>query len=98
MRPFTDSTDIAGDGDALRARMAEDGYLFVRGLLPRAEVMAVRRQLLEIAAAGGWLKAGAPVEDGIAEPAAACKDPEPRYLETFRPMWVNEALHRLKRH
>lgn len=98
MRPFTDSTAIMHDGEALRRRMAEDGYLFVRGLVPRDAIMAVRRQLLQQASNGGWLKAGTPVEAGIAEPAAACKDPEPDYLRVFRPMWMNEDLHRLKRH
>lgn len=98
MQPFTDSTAIMHDGDALRARMAEDGYLFVRGLVPRDDIMAVRRQLLEQASAGGWLRAGTATEAGIAEPAAACKDPEPGYLKVFRPMWMNEDLHRLKRH
>ena len=98
MRAFTDSTPIMADGPALRRRMQEDGYLFLRGLLPREAILAARAELLEIAARGGWLKPGAPIEAGVANPSAACKDPEPRYLETFRPMWMNEALHRLKRH
>ncbi|MBM3491230.1 MAG: phytanoyl-CoA dioxygenase family protein [Alphaproteobacteria bacterium] len=98
MRPFTDSTGIAHDGAALRQRMAADGYLFLRGLMPRQAILEVRRQLLELAAAGGWLKPGSPPEAGLADPAAACKDPEERYLEVFRGMWVNESLHKLKRH
>ncbi len=98
LRPFTDSSDISDDGPALAARMARDGYLFVPGLLPRDAVAAVRRAFLEIAAAGGWLAAGEPVDAAIADPARACKDPEPRYLEVFRRMWALEALHRLKHH
>ena len=35
LREFTDSTDIAMDGPALAARLDRDGYLFIRGLLPR---------------------------------------------------------------
>lgn len=98
LRPFTDSTSIAQDGPALAARIARDGYLFIRGLLPRAEVLEVRRQFLDLAARGNWLDAKRPIEDAIANKAMACKDPEPRYLETFRPMWKLEALHRLKHH
>ena len=98
MRPFVDSTEIAGNGEVLRQRLAADGYLFLRGLLPRAAVMEVRQQLLELAAAGGWLKPGAPPAAGLANPAAACKDPEAAYLAGFRGMWVNEDLHKLKRH
>jgi ectoine hydroxylase-related dioxygenase (phytanoyl-CoA dioxygenase family) len=98
VKPFTDSTDIAADGAALAARLDRDGYLFVRGLLPRDEVIALRAQFLTIAARAGWLRRDRPVEDAIADPAAACKDPEPHYLEHFRDMWRLEALHRLKHH
>ncbi len=98
LRAFTDSTDLAQDGPALAARIARDGYLFIRGLLPRPDVLEVRRQFLDLASRGGWLDTTRPMEDAIANTAAACKDPEPRYLEIFRPMWKLEALHRLKHH
>jgi len=98
VRPFVDSTDLVNDGAALAARMEREGYLFVRGLLPREEVLALRAQFLAIAARAGWLRRDRPVADGVADPAAACKDPEPRYLEHFRSMWKLEALHRLKHH
>lgn len=98
LQPFVDSTKIADDGPALAAGMARDGYLFVRGLLPRAAVLEVRRQLLEIAAEGGWLRRDRPPESGAADDAAACRDPEPAYLRVFRRMWVNEDLHALKYH
>ena len=45
MREFTDSTPMAGDMQALRARLAEDGYLFLRGLMPREAVAAVQREV-----------------------------------------------------
>jgi hypothetical protein len=98
LKEFRDSTAIAADGPALAARLEHDGYLFIRGLLPRDAVRDVRAQFLAHAARGGWLAAGHPVEAAIADPARACKDPEPRYLEVFKPMWMLEALHRLKHH
>jgi len=98
MRPFHDSTDAIADADALTARLAEDGYLFLRGLLPRAEVMALRRQTLDAAAAGGWLDRGSPVEDAIADPRAACVDPEPSYLAVLAAIYRLEALHALQHH
>lgn len=96
--PFRDSTEFLHDGDTLRARLAEDGYLFLRALLPREQVLAVRARLLAKAAAGGWLDPARPVAAGIANPDAACKDPEPRYMATFRRLWSDEALHRLRIH
>ncbi|MBI3516272.1 MAG: phytanoyl-CoA dioxygenase family protein [Proteobacteria bacterium] len=98
MKPFTDSSDIRSDGPALAARIAQDGYLFVPGLLPRDAVAQVRREFLDLAAVGGWLARGEPVAAGIANLERACKDPEPKYIEAFRPMWALESLHRLKHH
>ena len=42
-----ESQEIAGDREALQERMAEDGYLFLRGVLDREAVLAARRELLE---------------------------------------------------
>jgi hypothetical protein len=94
--PFRDSTEYLYDGETLRARLAEDGYLFLRGLLPRQAILDVRARLLEKAMAGGWLAPDLPVLAGIANPASACKDPEPRYISVFRRLWSDEALHRLR--
>ena len=91
--PFRDSTAYLNDGETLRARLAEDGYLFLRGLLLRQAILDVRARLLRKAAAGGWVE---PDSDGIANPAAACKDPEPGYMAVFRGLWSDEALHRLR--
>ena len=98
MRDFLDSTTLMEDGPALAGRLVRDGYLFLRGLLPRETVLRVRRRLLEKAAAGGWLDSAHPVDDGVANPVSACKDPEERYMKVFRDMWTDEALHRLRTH
>ena len=98
VRSFLDSTDLMGNGPALAERLRRDGYLFLRGLLPREAVLEVRLRLLEKAAAGGWLDPERPLEDGIANPAAACKDPEERYMQVFRGIWADEALHWLRTH
>ena len=97
-RSFLDSTDLIGNGPALAGRLRCDGYLFLRGLLPRDAVLEVRRRLLEKAVVGGWLDPDRPIEDGFANPAASCKDPEERYMTVFRGIWADEALHRLRTH
>lgn len=98
VQDFLESTDLIGNGPALAERLQRDGYLFLRGLLPRDAVLRVQRRLLEKAAAGGWLDPAHPVEDGIANPDASCKDPEERYIRVFRGIWADEALHRLRTH
>jgi len=98
IKPFTDSTALVRDGAALSANLDRDGYVFLRGVLPRDEIMGIRRQLLALADKGGWLKGGEPIEKGVANLEKACKDPEPHYLEFFKPMWKLESLHRMKQH
>jgi len=98
MKPFVESSEILADAAALRQRMASDGYLFIKGLVPRQDVEAVGSEFLEIVAEGGWLLPGAPIEVRIADPAAACVDPEPRFLEVFRRFYQREATHALKHH
>jgi hypothetical protein len=93
---FLDSTDLLTDGAALRDRLDRDGYLFIRGLLPAPDILAVRDRLLAKAASGGWLDPDHPVQAGIANPASACKDPEDRYMRVFRNLWMDEDLHRLR--
>lgn len=98
MRPFEESSAILGDAAALNERLARHGYLFIKALLPRAEVETVGREFLETVAEGGWLKAGTPVAARIAEPAAACVDPEEKFLAVFRRFYRREATHALKHH
>ncbi|MET9426628.1 phytanoyl-CoA dioxygenase family protein [Streptomyces sp. NPDC003036] len=40
--PLRDSTGLYGRPDALRERLASDGYLYLRGVLDRAEVLRLR--------------------------------------------------------
>lgn len=44
--PLRDSTDLRGNKEALRERLAEDGYLYIRGFHPREKVLAARERIL----------------------------------------------------
>ncbi len=98
MNPFVDSTDLIADGGALAGRMKRDGYLFLRGLLPRADVAEVQRQIGEIARTDGWLKPDRPVAEAAADLSGFCVDPDPTYLKTLRRINRLEAYHGLKHH
>jgi len=52
---LVDSGDLINDQDGLRRRLADDGYLFFRGLLPAAQVRAVGQAVLEELHTGGWV-------------------------------------------
>lgn len=55
---------LLDDLPALRARFAEDGYLLIRGMHPRDEVLAVRRQMLAILDADGRINRDHPLDEG----------------------------------
>jgi Phytanoyl-CoA dioxygenase (PhyH) len=52
---LADSAPVAGDHRELRRRLAADGYVFFRGLLPADEVRAAGQAVLARLRAGGWV-------------------------------------------
>jgi hypothetical protein len=82
------SNELVDDATALRARMDEDGYLYLPGLLAQAEVLAARRSVLERLQAEGALHPDYPLMAGVAAPDVHF---------TFRADLAidNPALHRL---
>jgi len=61
---MTDSAALMNDPPALRSRLQDDGYLFLKGVLPRAAVLAARREVFERLVQVGEVRA--PAEAGIA--------------------------------
>ena len=45
--PLLDSSNHIGHPDALTGRMTKDGYLFLKGVLDREEVLAARTEVFE---------------------------------------------------
>lgn len=60
-----DSNDIMHDDNALRNRIAEDGYLLLRGFHYREQVLKARRSILEKMDKMGKLERDTLLEDGI---------------------------------
>jgi hypothetical protein len=74
MLELADSNDLIGDRDALTGRLARDGYLFFRGLLPPATVRSAGLAILGQLRAGGWSPGpggprAATVREALADPA-----------------------------
>lgn len=59
------SNDILEDTEALRARLAEDGYLLIRGFHNRERVQSARMDFLRKLHAMGRLAPEAPLEEGV---------------------------------
>jgi ectoine hydroxylase-related dioxygenase (phytanoyl-CoA dioxygenase family) len=97
MQPFVESNDVLDDPSALRKRLRKYGYLFVRDLLPRDEVLEVRRQILEICRNEGWMLEGADLMDGLTD-----HEPIQEGADAWKPMYQRlqslENFHKLKLH
>lgn len=63
-----DSSAIAEDFDALRARLQEDGYLYIPGYLDRQDVLGVREVLTDRLAEQGLLHPDHPSFEGVSHP------------------------------
>jgi hypothetical protein len=72
---LADSRGLAMDPEALRARLAADGYVFLRCLLPAERVRAAGEQVAATLRAGGWTAAGSPLLGRAAGPREALADP-----------------------
>jgi phytanoyl-CoA hydroxylase len=55
--------------EELRRRFNEDGYVFLKGLLPRGDVLKARQAYFEMLAPSGVLKPGTNPVEGIFDPA-----------------------------
>ncbi|MGI8452218.1 MAG: phytanoyl-CoA dioxygenase family protein [Streptosporangiaceae bacterium] len=75
MDELADSRSLAGDPGALTARLAADGYVFLRGLLPAERVRGAGEKVAATLRAGGWTAAGAPRLSPAAGPHEALADP-----------------------
>jgi hypothetical protein len=63
-----DSSDAADDVEELRRRVAEDGYLYMRGYLDRDEVLGARASLTSRLAEAGVLDPAYPSIEGVCKP------------------------------
>ena len=95
MQPFVESNSLLDNPPELRRRLRDDGYLFLREILPKDDVLDLRRQVLEICAQFDWLRPGADVLEGLADRDPICEDDE-EYLDVYARIQSLENFHRLK--
>lgn len=72
---MTDSASLLDNSKALRARLVEDGYLYLRGVVDRDAIMAARQEVFERLVRVGEIKE--PAIDGIATGDSRRKELEP---------------------
>lgn len=94
MKELLDSTPVADDPPVLRERLATEGYLFFRGLLPSAVIDDVRRQIAQILADSDWLAPGSSPEELVAS-GRAVEEGSPGFFGAYTAIQSTEAFHAL---
>ncbi|WP_283134529.1 phytanoyl-CoA dioxygenase family protein [Rhizohabitans arisaemae] len=70
MRDLRESSAVVHDPQEIRRRIAEDGYIFLRGLLDPAPIRRLAFDTLTALQAEGWLRDGHPPDEAPLEPPA----------------------------
>ncbi|QYM78026.1 phytanoyl-CoA dioxygenase family protein [Horticoccus luteus] len=103
--PFVDSTPLLGDADALRARAADDGFLFFKHFLPVAELFALRKDMLAVVERHGWRQPGQDALGGRINLDALNEVPEEKMrtdigvsIAAYDDVQKLESFHRLPHH
>jgi hypothetical protein len=102
---LVDSTPLLNNREALLKRADEDGYLFFKQLVPKSEVLAVRRDLLGVIDASGWRKPGEEPLSGTIDLEALNRIPAEQMrldigvsIEAYNAAQKLESVHRLPHH
>ena len=98
MRPLTDSTDIQNDVAKLRGRAATDGYLLIRGLLPRQLLEDAGTEVAQTMTDAGWVPPSEPLATAKADLSKFCVEPQPPFMDVFYKQLSLRSLHALKQH
>jgi hypothetical protein len=89
-----ESSDLLGRPDVLRQRLAEEGFLFFRDLLPASAVADVRAGVLEAIGREGWLATGSEPEDRLPGPVVV-REGDDNWWAGYEAIQSLECFHRL---
>ena len=88
------SNDALEDGEELRRRLVEEGYVFLKGVMARDKLMDLRREIMDLLMEIGWLVKGTDPMDGIARIDAQCTEGDMTYTDIYHQIYSLQAFHR----
>ncbi len=91
--PFREIPASNATAATLREEIASHGYVLVCGWLPRADLKVLLSDITRLVSGAGWLLSGNNPLDRVANPDAACGDPELAYRTVFKEIFALESLH-----
>ena len=83
-QPFNVSNDVLDDVESLQARLAEDGYLFIRNYAPQDDLLALRKEILQLCADEGWVKPDTDLMDGVWGGVGPYTEGEQEFMKVYR--------------
>jgi hypothetical protein len=97
-QPFQESDPRASAAE-LREIMDRQSYLFFRGLVPVADVLEVRRDVLELCAEAGWLDPSHDLMDAVVVPSVEpLTEGNPAYMAVYRRVLKLPCFHAFPAH
>jgi len=88
------SRELLDDSQRLRERCAEDGYVYIRSLLPVDILSSLRHDILQICARAGWVRGGAALMDAVAV-GPPRNEGEESFFAVYDEVQKLESLHAL---
>lgn len=98
MKPFREMKMHDLTASALQEEIDSSGYALIRGVLPHDDVSQLLGEITQILALAGWLLPGHDPLERIADPSAACGDPEPAFKHAYQNVFNLESFHALPHH
>lgn len=93
---FAESNDARHDPAELRRRVDASGYLFFRGLANKAQLLELRRTILELCREHGFLDPKAPLMDGIYR-GGPFPDNHREYMPMYRKLQATAVFNEFSR-
>ena len=84
--------------EILQSEMQTRGYLLIRNVLPKADLTGVLVEITDILSSEGWLLPGHDPLDRIANPLAACGDPDLEFKRPYQAVFNLASFHALPHH
>jgi ectoine hydroxylase-related dioxygenase (phytanoyl-CoA dioxygenase family) len=82
--PFIVSNDALDNPARLKSIIDENGYLFLRDVAPKDEMLSLRRDILELCDEAGWVDRSADLMDAIWSGAGPHTEGNPEYMAVYR--------------
>jgi ectoine hydroxylase-related dioxygenase (phytanoyl-CoA dioxygenase family) len=95
--PMQASNDLLGAPDALRERLAQDGYLYFERILPEDRIASLRKSVLGVLGDHGWIDTVAFLGQGVCT-ITPMQEGEPEYLAVYNDVQKLEEFHTLAHH